>query len=180
MKLCLRIVTVCAALAVFAATAITEEKKDPAVSEVVAKRLGEKTVGILQGADRVEVFRINPEKEGKEAGKNRIGGYAVTATGKEQDKVFAGKLAGVLLQGRTYSGQSFKCFDPGVAYRIWKGKESVEVAICFACENLRIGDAFGSFGGAKGNWAAMVKVAKEAFPDDKEIQGLPEKDRRDK
>ena len=38
----------------------------------------------------------------------------------------------------------------------------------------------GEFAGPAGNWAELVKVAREAFPDDKEIQSLPDKHALDK
>jgi hypothetical protein len=157
---------------------------DKAPSKEVKERLGDKTIAILQGATRVEVFRIDPDESAKRA--KRIGGYAITVTGKEQNKEFTGKLADVLLDDGTYVGDQAKCFEPGVAFRLWKDKESVEVVICFHCANLKLtakganGDALdggdskkiGGFGGDKGSYGSLAKLAKEAFPDDKDIQAL--------
>jgi hypothetical protein len=158
-------------------------------SKAVKELLGDKTVAILQGATRVEVFRIDPDDSAK--GAKRIGGYAITASGKEQDKEFTGKLADALLDDATYFGDQAKCYEPGVAFRIWKDKESVEVVICFHCANLKLtakgakGDAIddgrnpksGGFGGDKGSYGRLAKLAKEAFPDDKNIQALSDEEK---
>jgi hypothetical protein len=160
------------------------EGAENAPSKKVKERLGDNTVAILQGATRVEVFRIDPDNSAK--GAKRIGGYAITATEKEQGQEFTGKLADALLDDATYFGDQAKCFEPGVAFRLWKEKESVEVVICFHCANLKLttngakGDAIndgghpksGAFGGDKGSYGRLAKLAKEAFPDDKDIQTL--------
>jgi hypothetical protein len=68
-----------------------------------------------------------------------------------------------------------------VAFRLWKDKESVDVIVCFGCSNLRViardadgkelAKASGGFGPDKSD---LLKLTKEAFPDDKEIQGIGE------
>jgi hypothetical protein len=172
------------ALLSIALAGAAREEKAVEPSKNVVKALGEPTVGILKGATKVEAFRIKPEKTDKE-GVKTIGGYPITATAKEQGKDFAGKLRDVLFRDATYEGRAAKCFEPGVAFRIWTDKkEWVDVVICFSCTNLEVtahdakgkevgDDGFGAFGGTK-SWTALVKLAKEAFPDDKAIQALKE------
>jgi hypothetical protein len=172
-----------ALLSVALAGAAREEKAVEPSKKVVGL-LGDDVVGFLKGATKVEAFRIKPEKADKE-GVKTVGGYPITATGKEQGKEFAGKLLDVLFADATYEGRSARCFEPGVAFRAWTDKkESVEVIICFKCSNLSVisHDANGKVketrgGGGFGetpSWTALVKLAKEAFPDDKEIQALKE------
>jgi hypothetical protein len=165
----------------------TATEADNAPSKEVKERLGDKTVAILQGATRVEVFRIDPDESAK--GAKRIGGYAITAAGKGQDKAFTRKLADVLLEDGTYFGDQAKCFEPGVAFRLWKDTESIEVVVCFHCANLRLtakgakgeplddgGSAkIGGFAGDKGSYGHLAKLAKEAFPEDKDIQALKDR-----
>ncbi|MCE9530419.1 MAG: hypothetical protein K8T89_04700 [Planctomycetes bacterium] len=162
---------------------VSAADKEARPSEKVEKLLGEKTLAILKGADRVEVYRLNGDEDAK--GDKKFRRFVITAIGKEQGKVFAGKLAAVLTTDEAYFGEGAKCFEPGVGYRIWNGKESIEVAICFGCFNLSIGDIggeFGNFGKSKTNktfgtvFIQLAKLAKEAFPDDKEIQELRDKD----
>jgi hypothetical protein len=164
-----------------------EKKEDTVPSKKVKEILGDKTIAILQGATRIEIFRIDPDSS--RPGKDRIGGYVITATGKEKHKEFTAKLVEVLLADGTYFGRQAKCFDPGLAFRLWKDNESVEVVVCFHCTTLEVsakdakGRALddvdekksGGFGGETGSYAMLVKLAKDAFPDDKDIQALKDK-----
>jgi hypothetical protein len=167
-------------LALLGVPAARGDDKPAEVSKKVQDKLGPKVPEILAGATRVEVFRIDPDPR-KKPDEKGVGGFLVTATGKEQGKEFASRLTRVLLDERTYfSDRQYKCFDPGLAYRVWKDKESVEVLVCFKCHKLRVTardaegkevhEAEGDFQNAV--YGPLAKLAKEAFPDDKEIQQL--------
>ncbi len=169
----------CVGLALLPLTARGDEKP-AAASAKVKEKLGERAVAVLTGATRVEVFRVTADRD-KKPDEPGVGGFAVTATAKEKDPAFAARLAAVLLDEKAYSNpRVLKCFDPGVAYRVWKDKESVEVLVCFKCRNLRVitrdaegkevRRATGSFEDAV--FAPLAKLAKETFPDDKEIEEL--------
>jgi hypothetical protein len=67
---------------------VSAQDKNTGPSEKLSKHLGEKTLAILKGADRVEVFRLNPDR--KAQGEKRCCNVLITATGKEQGKAFAG------------------------------------------------------------------------------------------
>lgn len=166
-----------AALALLTAAGRGDDKTK--VSDKLQKQLGNEALAVLDGATRVEVFRIKPRKE---AAKEQIAGYPITAPGKEQGKEFAAELASVLKDDKTWFGTGARCFIPGVAFRVWKDKESVDVIICFGCSNFHLvaRDAAGKevrmTGGAFGPTnGPLLKLAKKAFPDDKEIQGIVEK-----
>lgn len=147
--------------------------------------LDKRTKTILAGATRVEVFRLDGdnrssvEKPARE-GDKRIGGFLVTAQGQNQGKAFAAKLADILSDRSTYALAFAGCFSPGVAYRIWKDEESVEVLICFKCHNFYCGPPADSVqenasfvrSPREGD---LVRLAKEAFPDDPEIQKLKDR-----
>jgi hypothetical protein len=49
----------------------------------------------------------------------------------------AGRLSELLLANEPYL-QSYKMcvFQPGVAFRFWRGAESVDVLVCFSCSDL--------------------------------------------
>jgi len=166
------------------AEASKSEAKDnkPVVSAKVKKHLGEKTVGLLTGATKVEVFRVNtttPLEDDK-----TVAGFRITATGPEQDAKFAARLVSVALNEKTYAWNIAKgCeFSPGVAFRVWNGEESVVIAICFQCDQVQI-TAFDKngkagkpvYGESDPGRAALVRLAKAALPDDKDIQALKEK-----
>lgn len=135
---------------------------------------------ILKGATRVEVFRVSPQQT-KDSKVQAIGGYPILSTGKEQDQAFARRLAEILL-GNGVTQNAKKCrLEPGVAYRLWKEKQAVEVLVCFKCDELWPHVVGTSNKGSFMEWqdfdpvrARLLALSKEAFPDDKEIQALPE------
>ena len=159
-----------------------DEKKGPP-EKVRACLVGERVVGILASASRGEVFRGFPEKPTEPMGKE-CGGYPVISTGKERDREFAAKVAAILFDEKTYDFEKAKkCeFQPGVGLRLWRDKDWVDVTLCFSCDELEVSSkkpdekelrtSHEDFDAAR---PALVKLVKEAFPDDKEIQGLAEK-----
>jgi hypothetical protein len=154
--------------------------------QTVAERLGERMVEILKGATKVEAFRVRGQPAEKAEQGKSVGGYPVTATAKEQGPDFARRLGALVQEENSLFSAQARCFNPGVAFRLWKEKESVEVVVCYQCWGLRLAarDAEGkeihrTGGGFKANFDAWVKLAKEAFPDDKQIQSLGETRGRD-
>jgi hypothetical protein len=146
-----------------------------------AKRLDQGILAILEGATRVEAFRVLNLQTLKEEPKvkRRIGGFLVTPRGRTLGKEFGKELAGILSDDRTYSSAWAGCFNPGVAFYVWKGDERIDILICFVCENLYCGPPAEnahenvSFVGSPAR-AQLVRLVKQAFPEDKEIQGLSE------
>ena len=146
-------------------------------------RLDRNSREILENADRVEVYRIdgrdmadgNPKpKDGK-----TIDGFPVISQGKDQGKEFAKKL-GDILSDKQMHGNTSKCFWPGVAFRVWRGEDRVDVLICFMCDNFYCGPPaekpkeVGGFDDTPLR-SRLLQLAKEAFPDDKDIQALQDK-----
>src|SRR5262245_48889977 len=77
----------------------------PRVAGQLRERFGESAVGVLQEADRVEVFRVDPKgsaEPGQAGDGPKFGGYRVTATGPERDAAFARRAGGVLLDADNY------------------------------------------------------------------------------
>ena len=151
-----------------------------------------KGVAILKGVTRVETFRVAggsilalPE----DSNAKKIGAYPITVTGPEQTGASAKKLADLMLKKDTYYYGNIipACmFQPGVAYRFWKDTESVDVLVCFNCEDVMVRTP-----GSKPNAirqvsfpfaarGALARSAKELFPNDKDIQSLEEKPNRPK
>ena len=140
---------------------------------------GDKVISIVDGATRVEVFRLKdhllsnyyPLAKHKEA---------IDYAGKPQGKEFASRLSDVLLKPTTYGIQNWACFSPGVAFRLWRNKQSATVLICFHCNNLLLLDDAAKASDKKGytqgisseGRAALVQLVKEVLPDDAVIQSL--------
>jgi hypothetical protein len=154
-------------------------------SDELKRILGADTIAVLTSANEVETYRIDhesylPEKRKREG--ERINGFLVTRKGETQGSAFAAKLRTILLQDSAYNGDRAKCFDPGVAYRFKSGERTVEVAICFMCNNLDVrpnlknqGEFLEIGGFSKSVRAQLLALTKEAFPDDSEIQAIAEK-----
>jgi hypothetical protein len=148
-------------------------------------RLGDHVVTVLEKADRVEVFRLDADSVEREIRTHehlpgeRILGRLVIARGPNQGKPFAGRLAAVLFDKATYSKEYVKCFYPGVAFRLWAGEEWVQLTICFRCNNVGVDTSWKeerfnfSFLHTPAR-ARLLELAKEAFPDDKDIQDFKE------
>lgn len=145
--------------------------------------LDRRTADILRGATKVEVFRVSSGEldEKPKPGDSTIGGYRVLSHGKNQGSDFAVKLANVLTDRKTYTNNRAACFNPGVAFRVWKGDSAVDIIICFHCSNFYFGPptdhphVTASFLGSP-NRRLLVQLAKEAFPDDKDIQKINEEE----
>ena len=156
----------------------------PLVSFVQRPRdtLGDHTLSILRGADRVETFRLSDMGEGDSLGSSKeIKQFPLVAQGKTQGKAFAARLTRLMQDPRTYVGpnDSTCFFNPGVAYRVWRGRECVEVIACFHCRQMLITtkDAAGRpvHTASTDFWqmrAEFIALAKDTFPGDKELQAL--------
>ncbi|MDB5392343.1 MAG: hypothetical protein JWM11_7989 [Planctomycetaceae bacterium] len=140
----------------------------------------------LAGANRVEVFRVGSnelEPPTDEPAPEKIIWYPILATGEEQGPDFAARLTKVLRSDGVTQNRKKCGLEPGVAFRLWSGERAVEVLICFNCDVLwvhEVGVALGE--NPHYEWqdfdpvrSELLALAKEAFPDDREIQDLPEK-----
>jgi hypothetical protein len=146
-------------------------------------RLGRRSVDILSAATKVEVFRLDGRRQPGDwqpkPGETSLCGFPITARGPDQGEAFARKLADLLLDERTHTRETAACFLPGIGFRVWRGEDSVDVLICFLCDNFYCGPTrpaareTASFLGSPQR-PLLVRLAKEAFPDDKDIQGLAE------
>jgi len=165
----------CAALIFCASSpAIRGDEKQPKVS-LVENYLGQRVVALLKETTKIEAFRVDPK-----ARRDWAKGPAT-----ELDKDFAAQVSRVLLDENTYRWEGgtpigLRCiFVPAVAYRFWKDKEFVSVLVCFKCSEVAFqsdnpddkADPFRRAIMAKLR-PEIVKLTKQAFPDDKDIQAL--------
>jgi uncharacterized protein (TIGR03067 family) len=160
---------------------------DKGPAEVLRRRYGDKTVAILQGATKIQAFRLNPRDhvdpdKVKDNDVTRFGGYAVTATAfPRKNTPFTVRAAALLLDRENFTLDMAKgCkFEAGVGLRFWKGSERVELILCYKCSELKViapdpkaqgvQIPMADFGPGR---TAFVKLAKELFPEDAAIQGL--------
>jgi hypothetical protein len=135
-------------------------------------------VAVVRTATRVEVFRVASEPRELPLG-DHVQHYPVLFTGKEQDRAFAARLSAILL-GDGVTQMRKECgLEPSVAFRLWKGEDSVEVLVSFSCNLLwphMVGaiaqDQVAEYQDFDSARAELVALVKEALPDDSEIQSL--------
>lgn len=126
------------------------------------------------------MFRIDSKYEKNTT--DGICGYKILATGKEQGPKFAARLSEVLRRWGV-ARSSKKCgLSPGVAFRVWHGEKALEVVICFKCEDLKIHHigtvddrSLNDLLDFESERADLLSLAKEALPNDPDIQALPVK-----
>jgi hypothetical protein len=101
------------------------------------------------------------------------------------DQAFAERLSAYLLHGERHFMSLDRLPDPGVAFRVWRGGEPLSLIICYECDHLKVDvrDAGGwDVHRAKAYFASpfdgsdvMTALAREAFPEDPEIQAMGRK-----
>ena len=91
------------------------------------------------------------------------------------------KLAHILLDTNSYSNIGVMCeIEPGIIFRIWKGRASLDVVVCFHCGQMytETHDGKGIAKASRENEMTnsshdgFARLAKQAFPTDPEIQKL--------
>lgn len=143
----------------------------------VSDFLSAEVVDILKNATKVEVYRVHRQPK---AGDESIGGFKIIGKGKEQDKDFAAAVRAIAFDEKTYNFEAAKAceFDPGVAYKFISGEKSCILLVCFTCKELEFqiepksGKTFRAHEDFDSKFAELLKLAKQALPDDKDIQGL--------
>jgi hypothetical protein len=173
-------------VALVAAVLGCERKPEPATvrtPELVQDRtwadryFDHRTAAVFAGSDKVEVFRVDAT-QAQIRGEGKISGYPVIGRGPTQGPEFAAKLARILADPETYSDYFKFCdFDPGVAFRVWKGDSRIDLIICFECNKFSIGPPTQEMVGETSDFtfsgrSRFLRLAKEALPNDKVIQGL--------
>lgn len=145
---------------------------------------GPENLALVNSAKAIKVFRIlNPAQKSKPKNVVIIDGQqctaaAVNVAGQEVQQVI------VAMSDMTNFGGALKCdFDPGVIFRFEADGHTLDVIICFHCQEMVLyGD--GAVVRRPFKWAstknafskpahlAFVAMAKKAFPKDAEIQKL--------
>ncbi|RYG62651.1 hypothetical protein EON80_22715 [bacterium] len=147
-------------------------------------------VALFAGATKVESFRLFTLT--KETPHPYISNFPSYGEATTQGPDFAKRLGKIVLDAKTYRapGQSTKsCYiEPAVGFRVWKGKQYADTVICFDCDQLAVLEndpkiPMNSIGSAlRGRFYVagdfdvahdkLVKLAKEALPDDPTISKL--------
>ncbi|MBK6316082.1 MAG: hypothetical protein IPF53_17760 [Blastocatellia bacterium] len=144
---------------------------------------------IVRSATSVETYRIHtPGMTNREFRKTDpnvtgkfVGEYPVDSRGLTMPVEFADRLEDFLLDSWAFwepplLGQKACVFDPGVVFRMRHGADYADVVICFDCDQLVVETTQGRLDLDGGDFdlgrGTLVKMAKEAFPDDDVIRAL--------
>ena len=132
---------------------------------------GEDVCAIVEGAEHVEVQRLDPSRGQGETGR----GVALVGDPAVPTPEWIQRLKTVLENSQSYEWKDGKlCVPmPGLRVLCTKGEDSVALLLCFECEMLSMalaGEArWGDFDPAR---SELVRLAKELFPRDPVIQAL--------
>lgn len=151
--------------------------------------LDAKTTAILDGADRVETFRLQGGDEDETAAEmtalhgphpQYLDEYTVIGNGPTQGRAFAKALQTALVQG-TSAPDGAQCFMPGVGFRAWKGQAHTDICVCFTCQSVEIvtQDAkqtvlYRSLTELGASRPALLALSRQAFPQDKQLAAVPD------
>lgn len=93
------------------------------------------------------------------------------------DSTFAHKVAKVLVEDRSYMFEVAKLciFQPGVRFRFWKETESLQVDICFVCNEIAVQNRDSEetrIDDIDPIRRELIAFAREALPEDAELAAL--------
>ncbi|HEX8235994.1 MAG TPA: hypothetical protein VF600_08555 [Abditibacteriaceae bacterium] len=143
------------------------------------RRLGVAGLWTLRGTNKVEAFRVEPQQNRNSKNLN-IGGHDIRRQGRDLApdaiNLFRTELLRASNEDLDFFGPHKGCEpEPGVAFRVWHGSRHTDVLVCYSCEQLWAVNPqrrpVVDFDMVR---APLVKLAKAAFPKDKEIQALTE------
>jgi hypothetical protein len=152
---------------------------------VMGQKLSENVVKLFGGNDglqtvlapeRVEAYRVAARTANDDESGQIIGGAKILSGSVAVDSETARALSDILKDPHTYGWDFAKgCkFDPGVAVRFTAGASTVDVILCFHCEELQVYLNEQNVGGEDFDAATakLAAIVKRIFPDDEEIQKL--------
>lgn len=110
--------------------------------EVASFKAGTKTSApIFRHATRIEIFHLFPNAP-EEKSANSIRGFPIYQSATLPDATLGPQLGAILLRPESYvvaSQDILLCYlMPAVAYRVWSGAQSLDVLICFHCNQLGV------------------------------------------
>ena len=126
------------------------DKKKQIIDERIVTFVGTERLKIIQDADSILVYELNPDDSIKRQPSELLEGFFIT---KKPRKLFnAEKIAikSQMIQAKTYdfSGIYQLCaFSPTVAFEFYSHKETVRLLLCFFCNDLMLFDANGRTSG---------------------------------
>ena len=153
-------------------------------------KLDAATEAIFAHADKVEALRLADFLDSStrslpnfdEIAMQKYGlayNYTLMCPARVVNTNFAPRLRETLRLTPDKSNAFYQCFEPGVGFRVWRGKTHTEVFVCFHCEGVEIvttnerkkeiSNFRTDMGAAR---KSLLALSREAFPEDKVLQEL--------
>ena len=131
---------------------------------------------IIRQSNKVELYRLGPKEENYKYLYN----YSIYKGPEVLKANYRQKLSMIFLNKKSYKinfdDTKIKLceFNPGLAFRFYKGKEKLDILVCFQCDEIKFYHNEKVLGQADIDPArkALVTLSKELFPKDKIIQLL--------
>jgi hypothetical protein len=156
-----------------------------AAADRTGELLASKALEALRTPDRVESLPVesligSTDKTTTATKTSLPGRFRIVPEPKPVPADVARQLSRLLLSRRSYSDHYTLCgFDPGVAFRFWKGSDAVDVLVCFTCTDLgfqAVGapEALGpklAFDPIRGDLARLVRAARPDEPPFETLEG---------
>lgn len=90
----------------------------------------------------IVTFRLNPDERlpvhGSMPVPKSFHGYAIVEEKPVDDAKVDARIRQVLDDDATYGNTFYKCFEPGMGFRIGEGAEQTDYVICLKCMNMEI------------------------------------------
>ncbi len=132
--------------------------------DVLEKRFAAPAFAIVRDAERVEALPV------EETGMGLSATYRVVERPVPLDPATARDMRRTVLSTKSYVGGPMACmFQPGLALRFHKGRESLQVLVCFLCRELVFEKPGGEWLDGKLTFSKTVRarflaVGMKAFP----------------
>jgi hypothetical protein len=91
---------------------------------------------VLSEADKLEVLSLDPVED--EKAKDTFHGWKVLGKTEVKEKKERDAVASVLKKGIEEARAIANCFEPRHGIRVTKGKQTVDLVICFNCMSIEI------------------------------------------
>ena len=149
-----------------------------AAADRTAELLQSQALEVVRAPDRVESLPVQSLVGSKDetirATKTSLpGAFRIVPEPRPVPAAIVPQLSRLLLSRSSYAdGYTLCIFDPGLAFRFWKGKDAVDVLVCFHCGDLgfqAVGarEALGpklAFDPVRGELARLVRASRPGDP----------------
>lgn len=135
------------------------------IDERIVTFIGTERLSIIQNADSILVYELNPEDNMKRQDSELLDGFYIIKKPRKLNKTEMKGIKHQIIQPKSYdfSGVYQLCaFSPVVAFEFYFQSKTVRVLLCFFCNDLIFFDAKGrtagkSFEKAHYEWELLVR-----------------------